>query len=221
MTTNDVPPSDGPANASSDGECVEAVATSSGSADGSGGRERIGGGGSWFGRLRGRKSRLPVDPDVEVPPASQPHPHSARVLGAIALGGFAGGLARYELGLTFPTRHGAFPATTFAINVSGSFILALLLVCVLEVWPPTRYVRPLLGVGFCGAYTTFSTWMVDTDRLLADRHFATAALNVGGSLAAGLAATSLGLTCGRAVVAHRRRLAEQRGRDAEQDKVGV
>ena len=180
-----------------------------------------GGGHTWSGKIRGRRSDLPVDPDVEVPAAPEPHPHSARVLGAIALGGFAGGLTRYELGLTFPISHGAFPATTFAINVSGSFILALLLVCILEIWPPTRYVRPLVGVGFCGAYTTFSTWMVDTDRLLADKHYATAALNVGGSLVAGLAATSLGLTCGRAVVAHRRRLAEQRNRETEQDKVGV
>ena len=187
----------------------------------------------WF---RSRKSALPVDPDAEVPPPTpqpdlhqhpqphphlHPHPHSLRVLGAIAVGGFAGGLARYELGLTFPTRHGAFPATTFAINVSGSFVLALLLVYILEIWPPTRYVRPLLGVGFCGAYTTFSTWMVDTDRLLADKHYANAALNVGGSLVAGLAATSLGLTCGRAVVAHRRRVADLRAQKAEQDKVGV
>lgn len=171
--------------------------------------------------VRGRKSAVPVDPDVEVPPAPPPHPHTARVLGAIAVGGFAGGVTRYELGLAFPTGHGTFPATTFAINVSGSFALALLLVCVLEIWPPTRYVRPLLGVGFCGAYTTFSTWMVDTDRLLAEGHYANAALNLAGSLVAGLAATSLGLTSGRAVVAHRKRAAELAGRPADQDKVGV
>jgi CrcB protein len=168
---------------------------------------------------RGRRSALPVDPDIEVPPAPGPHPAGIRVLSAIAVGGFAGGLARYELGLAFPIGHGDFPATIFAINVSGSFILALLLVCVLEIWPPTTYVRPLLGVGFCGAYTTFSTWMVDTDRLLADGHYANAALNLVGSLVAGLAATSLGLTCGRAVVAHRRRVASLAGQSQSQDKV--
>lgn len=156
----------------------------------------------------GRKSPEPLDPDVieETRPPRSPGTRG-RVLAAIAVGGFAGGLARYELGLTFPTGHGTFPLTTFAINVSGSFILALLLVCVMEIWPPTTYVRPLAGVGFCGAYTTFSTWMVDTDRLVALGHYATAALNIFGSLVAGLAATSLGLTCGRAVVAGRRRAA--------------
>jgi CrcB protein len=146
------------------------------------------------------------------PATSAPHPtHKPRigarpmVLAAIAAGGFAGGLARYELGLAFPTTPGAFPATTFAINVSGSFALALLLIFVLEIWPPTRYARPLLAVGFCGAYTTFSTWMVDADRLFAAHHDATAAWYLLGSLAAGLAATSLGLTVGRAVLARRRR----------------
>ncbi|HEV2636151.1 MAG TPA: CrcB family protein [Actinocrinis sp.] len=167
------------------------------------------------------RSVLPVDPDVEVSAAPPAQPHTARVLAAIAVGGFAGGVSRYELGLTFPTRHGAFPATTFAINVSGSFVLALLLVFVVEIWPPTRYVRPLLGVGFCGAYTTFSTWMVDTDRLLADRHYGAAALNVGGSLAAGLAATCLGLACGRAVLARRRLAAEAGAQSAAADKAEV
>ncbi|HEU5334096.1 MAG TPA: CrcB family protein [Actinocrinis sp.] len=135
------------------------------------------------------------------------------ILGAIALGGFAGGLARYGLGQAFPVARGAFPATTFAVNVSGSFILALLLVFVLEIWPPTRYLRPLLATGFCGAYTTFSTWMVDADRLIAAGRFATAAWYLFGSLAAGLAATSLGLTVGRAVLARRRR-ARERGSEA-------
>ena len=128
-----------------------------------------------------------------------------RVLGAIALGGFVGGETRYLLGLAFPTAHEGFPATTFAINVSGSFILALLLVLILEVWPPTKYLRPALCTGFCGAYTTFSTWMVDTDKLISAGRYGLAAGDVFGSLAAGLAATTLGLSCGRAILADRRR----------------
>jgi len=127
------------------------------------------------------------------------------VLGAIALGGFLGGEARYLLGLAFPTARDGFPATTFAINVSGSFILALLLVLILEVWPPTKYLRPLLCTGFCGAYTTFSTWMVDTDKLISAGRYGLAAADLFGSLAAGLAATTLGLACGRAVIAYRAR----------------
>jgi CrcB protein len=139
-------------------------------------------------------------------PEADGHPFAARpqrrrqdprVLGAIALGGFLGGEARYLLGLAFPTAHAAFPATIFAINVTGSFILALLLVLILEVWPPTKYLRPLLATGFCGAYTTFSTWMVDTDKLISAGHYGLAAANILGSLFTGLAATLLGLTIGR------------------------
>lgn len=163
---------------------------------------------------------LPVDPDAPAPderdlrrsalavPARARARRSPpwRILAAIFVGGFAGGLARYEIGLAFPAPRGAFPAATFAINVSGSFVLALLVVYVTEIWPPTRYVRPLLAVGFCGAYTTFSTWMVGVDQLVADGRAGVAAGYLFGSLVAGLAATSLGLTVGRAVIAHRRRV---------------
>jgi CrcB protein len=156
---------------------------------------------------------LPIDPDLEPSPSAsgsreQKRTPPWRVLATIAVGGFAGGLARYGLGLAFPAAHGTFPTAVFAINVSGSFILALLVVFVLEVWPPTTYIRPLIGTGFCGAYTTFSTWMVGVDQLVSGHHPATAAWYLSGSLVAGLAATSLGLSCGRAVVAHRRRVAE-------------
>lgn len=145
------------------------------------------------------------------------------MLGAVALGGFVGGEARYLLGLAFPTPHEGFPATTFAINVSGAFILALLLVLILELWPPTKYLRPLLCTGFCGAYTTFSTWMVDSDRLFAAGRYGVAAADLFGALAAGLAATVLGLTCGRAVLAYRKRAAarlevsEQQGEHSESE----
>lgn len=130
-----------------------------------------------------------------------------RVLAAIAVGGALGGPSRYGLGLAFPTAPHTFPATTFAINVTGSFVLALLVVLIMDVWPPTTYVRPFLCVGFLGAYTTFSTWMVDTDRLIAAGAWGTAALDVLLSLGAGLAATSLGLSVGRGVGAWRSKYA--------------
>jgi len=151
------------------------------------------------------KHDLPIDPDFAVEPAQRTKGSTPRILAAIAVGGFAGGLVRYAIGRAVPAPHGGFPAATFGINLAGSFILALLVVFVLDILPPTTYLRPLVGVGFCGALTTFSTWMLDTDRLLAERHYGAAAGNLFGSLAAGLAATSLGLTIGRAVLAHRRR----------------
>jgi len=126
-----------------------------------------------------------------------------RTLAAIAAGGFLGGPTRYLLGQAFPTAPHTFPMTTFVINVTGSFILAVLLVCVIEVWPPKRYARPFGAVGFLGAYTTFSTWMVDTDRLLAAGRYGAAALDVVGSLGSGLAATALGIFVARAVLIRR------------------
>src|SRR5437879_3720305 len=77
---------------------------------------------------------------------------------AIALGGAVGGLARYGVGRAMSAPDRGWPWSTFMVNVSGAFALALLLVVVLEVLPPHRYVRPLLGTGFLGAYTTFGTW---------------------------------------------------------------
>lgn len=139
-------------------------------------------------------------PEADVRPFQTPVPRrkpSPRVLLAVAVGGFVGGEARYLLGLAFPTTRGDFPATIFAVNVSGAFVLGLLLVLILEVWRPTTYPRPLWCTGFCGAYTTFSTWMVDTDRLVSAGRYGLAAANLFGALAAGLLATMLGVSLGR------------------------
>lgn len=131
-----------------------------------------------------------------------------RTIGAIGAGGFFGGLARYGVGLAWDTRAGAFPWPTFAINTSGAFALALLLVLVLEVLPPTTYLRPALGTGFCGAYTTFSSVALATDQLTAQGLAHVAALYVAASVFAGLSATSSGIVLGRSIAARK----SQRGR---------
>jgi fluoride exporter len=154
---------------------------------------------------------LPIDPELPepVPAPSRPGPRTPRrVLAAVALGGAAGGAVRYGLGLGFPAAPHTFPLTTFVINVTGSFVLALLLVFILDIWPPTTYLRPFFCVGFLGAYTTFSTWMVDTDRLISAGAYGTAAADVLLSLAAGIAATSLGLGVGRGLAAWQVKRAE-------------
>ncbi|MEY9928751.1 CrcB protein [Catenulispora sp. GP43] len=159
---------------------------------------------------------LPTDPDVAEPsPGPRRSRTPRRVLAAIAAGGALGGPVRYGLGLAFPTAPHTFPATTFAINVTGSFVLALLMVLILDVWPPNAYVRPFFCVGFLGAYTTFSTWMVDTDRLISAGAYGTAAVNVLLSLAAGIAATSLGLSVGRGLAAWRIKRGGGGGSDAD------
>lgn len=86
-------------------------------------------------------------------------------LAAIAAGGGAGSLARYLLSQTFPAGHG-FPWAIFWVNSSGCLLLGVLMVYLLEVWPPRRLLRPLLAVGLLGGYTTFSTYAAGVMTLL-------------------------------------------------------
>lgn len=92
---------------------------------------------------------------------------------------------------------GRLPWAIWVINVSGSSALAVAVTLVVERWPPTRYVRPFLGIGFCGGYTTWSTAMTDTVLLVRDRHTRTAVAYLAASLAAGLAATVAGIWVAR------------------------
>ena len=116
-----------------------------------------------------------------------------RVLLAVALGGGLGACARYELALTFaPTSPPALPWVTLLINLSGSFVLGLVLTMVLDVWPPTTYVRPFVGIGVLGGFTTFSTFVVESARLTGHGQVALALAYVAVSLAGGLVACALG-----------------------------
>lgn len=124
---------------------------------------------------------------------------------AVSAGGVLGGCARYGINQLVPTDAGAFPWATFLVNVSGSFCLALLLVLILDVWPPMRFLRPFLAVGVLGSFTTLSTWMVELDQLLIDGATTLAAAYLAASVFAGVAATCLGLLLGRAVAARRTR----------------
>ena len=126
------------------------------------------------------------------------------VLAVIALGGALGSLARWALASVLPEA-ARLPWATFVENLSGAFALGLLLVFVLEVWPPSRYARPFLAVGVLGGYTTFSTYMLDTRNLLAVGEVAAASAYLLGTLGLGLLAVELGAAAGRLVVARGRR----------------
>jgi CrcB protein len=139
-------------------------------------------------------SRWPVDPELDEPVGGRGRlPRlRGRVVAAVAAGGVLGGALRYALGLALPAAPGAFPWAVFAVNTAGAFVLAVLLVLVLEVLPPTTYLRPLVGTGFCGALTTYSTFSFETLRLAEDGAGFYAVANVVGSIAAGLGAAFSG-----------------------------
>jgi CrcB protein len=161
----------------------------------------------------GRPADLPIDPDLD--PAddgrrAMPFDRAGRprwprlrldVVAAVFVGGCAGGWARYAATSRWPAPAGQLPWATFSVNVAGAFVLALVVVIAADI-APSRYLRPLLGTGFCGALTTFSSVVVTTDQLYA-HHPRTAAAYLAATIVAGLAAASFGLAVGRAIAANR------------------
>jgi CrcB protein len=127
------------------------------------------------------------------------HDRTAALL-AVALGGALGSVTRYGLGLAWPEPPGTgFPWTTFTINVTGSLAIGVL-VAVLGA-TPHPLLRPLLGTGVLGGFTTFSTYAEQVRALVAAGRVGIAAAYVLGTVAAAIGAASVGL-----LVAGRRRL---------------
>ena len=119
------------------------------------------------------------------------------MVAVVALGGALGAAARYGVNQAVPTAEGGFPWATFWINTSGSLMLGLFLVIVLERLATTRYVGPFFGSGFVGAFTTFSTFSVETDLLIKDGHAMTAVAYVASTLIVGLSCAWVGIVAGR------------------------
>lgn len=118
----------------------------------------------------------------------------------IGLGGFVGAIARYLIdGWVTRLSGGGFPWGTLAINASGSFAIGVLFAASVERATLPAELRGPVMIGFIGAYTTFSTFMLESWRLLEDGSFGLAALNLGGSVVLGLAAVAVGLAVGRAI----------------------
>jgi fluoride exporter len=120
--------------------------------------------------------------------------------GAILAGGAVGALARAGVSQALPAHPGAWPWATFSVNIAGALILAWLTTRLTEIVAPTRYWRSLIGTGFCGALTTFSTFQVETIRLARNDHALIAVAYAAVSIAAGMAAA-----VGATVAARRRR----------------
>ena len=117
---------------------------------------------------------------------------------AVAMGGALGAMLRFYLGGTVLARAGApFPTATFVINISGSFIIGLFLTLVTERFHVSPHLRLAIAVGFVGAYTTFSTFEYETARLVEERDFMRAFLNVTLSLIVGFIAVWCGIIAAR------------------------
>lgn len=137
---------------------------------------------------------LAVDPE-RVPPARHAH-----VLGAVAAGGGLGALARYGLSRALPTAPGHFPLATFVINVVGCALIGVLMVLVTETRPAHPLVRPFLGVGVLGGFTTFSSYANEVRGLLRPGTVPMAVAYLGGTLACAVLAVSAGAWLARLAV---------------------
>ncbi len=112
----------------------------------------------------------------------------------LAIGGVAGVLLRYLLGAWITgaiAGSSDFPAGTFVINVVGSFLLGFLMRYLTET-PASREVRAMMTTGFCGGYTTFSTFTYETFTLLRERRYPIAALYASASFGVSLVACFVG-----------------------------
>ena len=113
----------------------------------------------------------------------------------IAVGSAVGGNLRYWLGRGIDAQAwpGGLPWGTLVVNVSGSFLLGFFAVAFLErVGPARREAYLLLGTGFCGGYTTFSTFEYETYKLAREGHYPAALGNVAASCVVGFAAVAAG-----------------------------
>ncbi|HEX2780871.1 MAG TPA: fluoride efflux transporter CrcB [Gemmatimonadaceae bacterium] len=123
----------------------------------------------------------------------------------VALGSAVGGASRYALATAIQARVGSpFPWGTLVINVTGSLILGFILRYALQTTAVSPEVRALLTTGFCGGYTTFSTFGFETATLIEEGGYQRAMLYVLASVVLSLAAVFVGFAAADAVAGARR-----------------
>lgn len=117
---------------------------------------------------------------------------------AIALGGAVGAVGRYAVD-SLIERHTetVFPWATFTINITGCLAVGFLVAALVDRHRAPAWLRAGLVVGFCGGYTTYSTFAQETLELTESRHVGVAAATVGASVALGLVAVWVGARLGR------------------------
>lgn len=136
------------------------------------------------------------DPSQRAEPSAYPW-----TLPLIGVGGMAGASARYALEEAWPHADGGVPWATLLTNVSGCLLIGVLMVVVTEAGPRHPLWRPVIGVGVLGGYTTLSTYAVQVQHALQGGAPVLAFGYLLGTVAAALAAVTIGTLGARAVVA--------------------
>ncbi|WP_236241920.1 CrcB family protein [Streptomyces sp. CC228A] len=113
------------------------------------------------------------------------------VVGAVALGGGAGALARHGASVAWPTAQGGFPWATLWTNVLGCAVIGVFMVLLDAAGRPHRLVRPFFGTGVLGGFTTFSTFAVDVRVLVGEGQALRAAVYLAATPVAALLAVAL------------------------------
>jgi CrcB protein len=105
-------------------------------------------------------------------PSAHPPPgrELAAVLGVIAIGGAIGSLLRYQATLIWPNPVGTFPSTVLLVNVAGCLVIGAFMVIITELRTTHHLIRPFVGTGVLGGFTTFSTYSLDILQLVRTGH---------------------------------------------------
>jgi len=127
---------------------------------------------------------------------------SFRMLWAIAIGGATGSVSRYLVSVWLTRTGGAFPLGTFAVNIAGSFLIAFF-ARIFSTADSSAVVRAALTIGFCGGFTTFSTFSAEFVTLVQEGRTGRAVLYAVASVLTGVLALMAGLAVGNRFVTPR------------------
>jgi len=126
-----------------------------------------------------------------------------QVLAVVAVGGAVGACARFAAALLWPTGKAAFPWTTLGVNAVGCLLIGVFLVAITEVWTAHPLLRPFIGTGVLGGFTTFSTYCIDIERLVRQDRAGLALAYLVATVVVAMVAAKIGIAGTRRILAKR------------------